>query len=798
MNSGKHTLLQALNHKPQYLLFFVLFLAGLSYVNTFDSPLVLDDRNSFIDSSLVYLPDFSLESLEKLTTTRFGLTRTVPLMTFALNHKFGGGAPSYYHLTNIVIHLLCCTVIYLFLGRLMSFPAAIGSVKNISPRLLVVFICGLWVLSPVQTNAVTYLVQRMTSLATLFYISALLFYLRGRQSHRATAAVLGNYSIAALFTLLAAMSKENIATLPLVIILLEEMFISPGTISIFIRSLGWKTWLATLLLLLLILPLFQAPLHSQILAGYGGRHFTLMERLLTESRVVIWYISLLLLPLPARMNLDHDFAISQSLLTPPTTIFSIILLVLVFSLAWWKRQTNPLLSFGIFWFFINLMIESTVIPLELVFEHRLYLPSIGFFIVLAVALDAAASFHKISMDSSKLSEIFILLTIILFTFSSLLTTFRNNDWRDEISIYKDCAEKSPNKARAQANYGLALARAGKNDEAIPVLERAIELGRPFYESHLSAGSNLVLALANQGKNDEAIKKGGEIFRGLTNNSDIMGLPRFLHNLAFVYLTEKKYELALEAIKSSLSLRNQNENMQTVNLATSILSIAYETPENRNKFGLADDIPKNEAVLLKLSEILLNTRNYDDAARIIGILQRIPKIAPRINTLEQRLLSEQDKNRKAEESSDISKHALFNNDSRYRYSLLVTNFIIDHYHPLLPVADKLLSWASRDNLYYTDPFITLYAIRLNEAKNQPEINWKQLEETIDKNPDFFPLLKIAYNLYMASGQNEKALKTAVHILDIYPGYKDWQPLGKVIETLRNDSNSFGDTGEQSSS
>lgn len=795
MKSGKQKLLQALNLKPQYLLLFVLFLAGLSYVNTFDSPLVLDDRNSFIDSSLVYLPDFSLESLEKLTTTRFGLTRTVPLMTFALNHKFGGGAPSYYHLTNIGIHLLCCTVIYLFLGRLMSFPAAAGSVKNISPRLLVVFVCGLWALSPVQTNAVTYLVQRMTSLATLFYISALLFYLRGRQPHRGMGAVFGNYLIAALFTLLAAMSKENIATLPLVIIMLEEMFISPGTISMFIRSLRWKTWLVTLLLLLLIMPLFQT---SHILDGYGSRHFTLMERLLTESRVVIWYISLLLLPLPARMNLDHDFTVSQTLLTPSTTIFSIILLILVFFLAWWKKQTNPLLSFGIFWFFINLMIESTVIPLELVFEHRLYLPSIGFFIVLAVALDAAVSFHKIRMDSSKLSEIFILLTVILFTSSSLLTTFRNNDWRDEITIYKDCAEKSPNKARAQANYGLALARAGKNAEAIPVLERAIELGRPFYESHLSAGSNLVLALANQGKNDEALKKAGEIFRGLTNNSDVLGLPRFLHNLAFVYLTDKKYELALEAIKSSLSLRNQNENMQTVNLATSILSIAYETPENRKSLGLADDIPKNEAVLLKLSEILLNTRNYDDAARIIGILQRIPKISPRVDTLEQRLLYEQDKNQKAEECSDISKHALFNHDSRYRYSLLATNFIIDHYHPLLPIADKLLSWASRDNLYYTDPFITLYGIRLNKAKKQSEISWKQLEDTIDKNPDFVPLLKIAYNLYMASGQNEKALKTAEHVLDIYPAYKEWQPLEKAMETLRNDSNFFGDTGEQSSS
>jgi hypothetical protein len=117
---------------------------------------------------------------------------------------------------------------------------------------------------------------------------------------------------------------------------------------------------------------------------------------------------------------------------------------------------------------------------------------------------------------------------------------------------------------------------------------------------------------------------------------------------------------------------------------------------------------------------------------------------------------------------------------------------------LPVADNLLSWASRDNLYSTDPFITLYTIGLNKVKNQASFNWKQLEACLDNNPDFVPLLKIAYNHYMASGQQEKALKTAVHILEIYPAYNEWQPLGKAIETLTNNSNILGDSGEQTSS
>jgi tetratricopeptide (TPR) repeat protein len=796
MARESYQLLDTLSNKPRYLLFFAIFLAVLSYLNTLDSPLVLDDLNSFIDSDLVYLPDFSLESLQKLTTTRFGFSRLVPIVTFSLNHKIGQGAASNYHLTNIAIHLLCCSVLYFFLKHLLSFPAAARSIKCISAQLLVVFLCGLWVLSPVQTNAVTYLVQRMTSLVTLFYIATLLFYLRGRQPHRSTRASYTNYFIAALFTLLGAMSKENFATLPLVILMLEEMFISPGTISAFIRRVRWETWLIIILTLLIIVPLFQAPLQGYMVDGYRARHYNVIERLLTESRVVIWYMTLLLLPLPSRMNLDHDFTVSQSLFTPPTTIFSIILLAVVFSLAWKKKQTHPLFSFGIFWFFINLVIESTIIPLELVFEHRLYLPSIGFYMALLVTFDMALNYLKTKFGHIKLSEILILLMIILFTISSLSTTFRNNDWRDELTIYKDCAEKSPNKARAQANYGLALARIGKDAEAIPILERAIALGRPFYESYLSAGSNLVLALLNQGKKDEAVKKAGEIFRGITDETDVLGFSRFLHNLAFIYSGEKKYELALEAITSSLALRNQNENAQSIDLATSILASAYETTDNRKKLGLAEDTAKGQAVIIKLTEILLNTRNYIDASKYIRILQGSTTDDPRVNTLAQRLISEQEKNRKAEQYYDISKHALFNNDSRYRYSLRAADFIIDHYHPLLSIADNLLNWASRDGLYYSDPYITLYSVRIKKALGKNVINFQQLEGSLEKNPDFVPLLTIAYAHHMATGQKQKALQTAVHILDIFPGYNDWQPLGKSIKTLTAKSISLGEPGEQS--
>ncbi len=116
-------------------------------------------------------------------------------------------------------------------------------------------------------------------------------------------------------------------------------------------------------------------------AGYSSRHFTMLERLLTETRIVVWYLSLLLWPAPSRMSIEHDVELSTSLLNPLTTLPAMIFLGVLCWLILRYRRRYPLLSYGGAWFFLNLVIESTVVPLELIFEHRLYLPSVGFCLV---------------------------------------------------------------------------------------------------------------------------------------------------------------------------------------------------------------------------------------------------------------------------------------------------------------------------------------------------------------------------------------------------------------------------------
>jgi protein O-mannosyl-transferase len=243
MNGNKAGLLSRItNANPVYFLIFILFLTAISYVNTLNSPLVLDDRNSFIESRQLYFVDFTPDSIKELISTRFGLTRAIPLLTFALNHKYAQGQAIYYHLTNIFIHLLTTVALFIFLRQLANLPNASKNLVLLPATLFTIGITGLWALSPVQTNAVTYLVQRMTSLGALFYLTTIIFYLHARQA--------GNFSTklagfaAALFSLLcAALSKENTATLPLALLMLEEMFLAPGLIAkLSSGSLGQPGW----------------------------------------------------------------------------------------------------------------------------------------------------------------------------------------------------------------------------------------------------------------------------------------------------------------------------------------------------------------------------------------------------------------------------------------------------------------------------------------------------------------------------------------------------------------------------
>jgi tetratricopeptide (TPR) repeat protein len=229
---------------------------------------------------------------------------------------------------------------------------------------------------------------------------------------------------------------------------------------------------------------------ERILSGYQHRDFTLTERVATEFRVVIFYISLLIFPHPSRLNLDYDFPLSHSLFEPITTLLSIVAIAVLIGLAFYMLKKQRLMSFCILWFLGNLVIESSVIGLEIIFEHRAYLPSM-FISLMAVTL--AYRYAK-----PKWLRVGVLCAVVMVC--CVWTYERNSVWADDVALWKDCVEKSPNKARPHYNLGLALAKQDKLEEAISHFSKALKI-KPDY---VKALTYLGLALTEQGKLEEAI------------------------------------------------------------------------------------------------------------------------------------------------------------------------------------------------------------------------------------------------------------------------------------------------------
>ncbi|MDX1777003.1 MAG: tetratricopeptide repeat protein, partial [Desulfobulbales bacterium] len=216
---------------------------------------------------------------------------------------------------------------------------------------------------------------------------------------------------------------------------------------------------------------------DRVLAGYDGRDFTLDQRLLTQTRIIFHYLSLLILPLPSRLNLAYDFQLSTGLLAPLQTLAAVMGLAGLTGLGFFLFRRDRLAAFAVFWFFGSLLVESTVIPLELIFEHRMYMPAM--FIILA----AAAWFYRLSGAKPHRARLALVIIAVLF---SVFTWQRNSVWQNEISIWTDVVKKAPGSMRAYKNLGTAYSKAGMFEKAEKYLLMAIKIGRndtdPNYSS----------------------------------------------------------------------------------------------------------------------------------------------------------------------------------------------------------------------------------------------------------------------------------------------------------------------------
>ncbi len=531
-------------HKTRFITGSILFFIGITlvaiYANSLQGAFVLDDGQNIVTNPFIRISSLSLRELRQVLSAKQPCShRILPNITFALNYYFGALNPAGYHAVNIIIHIVNSWLLF-FLFR--WYWQRVPPTRQWNVPLLCGLAVLLWSTNPLQTNAVTYIVQRMTSMSAMFCLMTLIFYLKARTL--TTEGKARYYSLFLLYFLsimswfAAMISKENAAILPLIILIHEIYFFD---VLVRIRT-NKKT--AVIFLLLITLPLLAALLYmgpdfiQTILNGYRNRSFTLSERLLTEPRVVFHYISLFLYPHPDRFSLYHDnYPISHGLFSPLTTLPALISTCLWLLAIVFFYNKNRLISFGLLWVFAWLLIESTIIPLEILFEHRFYMPSIGFVLLLITGL--VLIWNKIRIAPSIL---YIALAGVILL-QSLGTITRNEDWKSNLLFDLNAVGKAPHSPRALTNLGCALAAHDQPELAITTWKKTLKSN----PDDLNALGNIFIVIRQHpewNQDNEAIAYQQKIVSLVTSGKTTANHNEILYKLATQFFQDKQYRISL--------------------------------------------------------------------------------------------------------------------------------------------------------------------------------------------------------------------------------------------------------------
>lgn len=546
--------------KSGYVHIFLIALLGLlAYSNTFKVPFVFDDRPNIVENPIMRDLGYFIDPSRASNFTGHGeypmlKKRYVGHLSFALNYRAHGLDVRGYHAVNLLIHVLNGMLLFWLVQLTFKTPFMEGSSLESRSRHIALFAAVVFISHPVQTQAVTYIVQRLASLATMFYLLSLVLYVKFRlrtshiSSHLMERKVFFGsvllYILSLLSSVLAMKTKETAFTLPLLIVLCEFMFFRGKTAR---RVL----YLTPLLLTMLIIPLTYMSLIGMDrppleVMGEATRleQMPRLDYLFTEFRVIVTYLSLLVLPVG--QNLDYDYPIYHSLFAPPV-LLSFLFLLSLFCLGVYlfyrSRNTDRslrVLSFGIFWFFITLSVTSSVIPLiNALVEHRIYLPSVG----VAMAFSAGAFLLYEKLKSKKAQATITALLITLPLVFGVATFQRNNVWKTEIGLWEDVVEKSPHKAKPHYNLGKSYQQWGMVWKAMKEYEIAVQLKPDYVKAH----NNLGIVYLKVGRMEESIK---EYRIAIALDPDFKEAH---FNLGIVYLDTGQLEKAQASLERCLEL-----------------------------------------------------------------------------------------------------------------------------------------------------------------------------------------------------------------------------------------------------
>lgn len=462
-----------LTNRPYFFYFLAVCIVCISYSNSFHASWHLDDEPNILTNPKLQLTDFSLKSFTDSITANptapesNKLYRPIPCITLAFNWYLSQTNILSYHIVNLLIHLLTTWFLFLTLNLLLHIYYKNNNTQLVNTTALLTAL--LWSLAPIQTQAVTYIIQRMASMAALFTILSIYSYLKGRTSYT-------NYKytwfVFCLLSFFAALgSKVNTIILPASIVLIEITFIQHYISNQRMRQLITLSSIALAAGFLLVRFGFGIDPFN-FLDNYGHRSFTFSERILTEPRIVVMYFTQTLLPIASRLSIEHDITLSTSLFRPWTTTPAIIFITTLIGLSIRYLRRYPIFTFPVLFFFLNHIVESTVIPLELIFEHRNYLPS--FFLFLPIAFLVAQALYG-PKKFSPFGRIAIMLCAASFlAISGYATYTRNMVWANEGTLWTDAIGHAPTSPRAAHNLGRWHRQFGQYEQARYYFQLALQ------------------------------------------------------------------------------------------------------------------------------------------------------------------------------------------------------------------------------------------------------------------------------------------------------------------------------------
>ncbi|NWF98683.1 MAG: tetratricopeptide repeat protein [Nitrospirae bacterium] len=550
--------------------YFVLIslIAIIAYSNTFYFPFHFDDMQNIVENQFIknkyYLFNYSQYcsnalSIEEKHLCKFVNSRYIGYLSFALNYWVHGLDVRGYHITNLLIHNINAFLIYLFTIITLNTPFMKKDVLNKYRYSIALFAAILFVAHPVQTQSVTYIVQRFTSLSVLFYLLSLTFFIIWRinyqsqdennENKRKTLITYKNilfYMLSLISSILSMKTKEIAFTLPVILLIYEIVFFRKNK-KVFLFIIPF--FLIAIIILLDFITIGFKCTNLLNCINTETKLQTTISRwsyFITELRVIVTYLRLIFLPI--NQNLDYDYPIANSFFEIQIFLSFLLILIIIlfgiFILVKYKKKYGSvrIISFGIFWFFIALSIESSIFPIvDLIFEHRLYLPSVGIFITLSSTIFLfIAVFEQRWKYIKKIMIIILILLVIIFMVGTYL---RNMVWSNDIVLWSDVVNKSPNKLRGYYNLAHAYHNANYLEKALDIYRKVLSIDKNYEDAYY----NMANIYYVKKRYDKAI----EMYNKVVNLNGIN--YQAYNNLGNVYLDIKEFDKALDNYNLAIRL-----------------------------------------------------------------------------------------------------------------------------------------------------------------------------------------------------------------------------------------------------